>query len=30
MGEYVSENEIVVKIREFMTEYPQSLKSFFK
>ena len=30
MGEYVSENEIVVKIREFMTEYPQTLKSFFK
>jgi UDP-N-acetylglucosamine acyltransferase len=30
MGEYFSENEIVVKIREFMTEYPQSLKSFVK
>ena len=30
MGEYLSENEIVVKIREFMNEYPQSLKSFVK
>lgn len=30
MGEYESENEIVVKIRDFMTEYPQSLKSFYK
>jgi UDP-N-acetylglucosamine acyltransferase len=30
MGEYVSENEIVVRIREFMTEYPESLKSFYK
>lgn len=29
-GKYESDNEIVVKIREFMTEYPQSLKSFFK
>lgn len=30
MGEYESDNEIVVKIREFITKYPQSLKSFFK
>jgi len=30
MGEYNSENEIVVKIREFMSQYPQSLKKFIK
>ena len=30
MGEYASENEIVVKIKQFMAKYPQSLKSFFK
>ena len=30
MGEYNSQNEIVVKIREFMSQYPQSLKTFIK
>jgi UDP-N-acetylglucosamine acyltransferase len=30
MGQYESKNEIVVKIREFMIKYPQSIKSFFK
>ena len=28
MGDYDSQNEMVVKIREFMAQYPESLKSF--
>lgn len=30
MGDYDSQNEMVVKIREFMAQYPESLKSFIK
>jgi UDP-N-acetylglucosamine acyltransferase len=30
MGDYLSENEIVVKIRAFLEKYPESLKSFVK
>lgn len=30
IGEYDSQNEIVVKIKEFMAIYPESLKSFIK
>jgi UDP-N-acetylglucosamine acyltransferase len=30
LGEYSSENEIVVKIKAFLDKYPESLKSFIK
>jgi UDP-N-acetylglucosamine acyltransferase len=30
IGEYTSENEIVIKIKTFLDKYPESLKSFIK
>lgn len=30
MGEYTSQNEIVIKIKAFLNQYPESLKSFIK
>jgi UDP-N-acetylglucosamine acyltransferase len=30
MGEYISQNEIAIKIKAFMDKYPESLKSFIK
>jgi UDP-N-acetylglucosamine acyltransferase len=30
LGEYTSQNEIVVKIKAFLDQYPESLKSFIK
>jgi UDP-N-acetylglucosamine acyltransferase len=30
MGEYESQNEIVVKIKDFMSKYPETIKTFIK